>query len=52
MFGKSIVPEIKAKMLSANRIAVFLNERNIQNKLMKYPGFLHVGNNSKKLNND
>ena len=26
MFGKNLVPEIWAKMLSANQIAVFLNE--------------------------
>ena len=35
MFGKNLVPEISAKMLSANQIAVFLNERNLQNKSMK-----------------
>ena len=35
MFGKNLVPEIWAKMLSANQITVFLNERNLQNKSMK-----------------
>ena len=28
MFGKNLLPEIWAKMLSDNQIAVFLNERN------------------------
>ena len=28
MFGKNFVPEIWAKMLSDNQIAVFLNEQN------------------------
>ena len=27
MFGKNLVPEIRAKMLSADQIAVFLNEK-------------------------
>ena len=27
MFGKNLVPEIWAKMLAANQIAVFLNEK-------------------------
>ena len=31
MFGKNFVPEIWAKMLSANQIAVFLNEKFIFN---------------------
>ena len=35
MFGKNLVPETWAKILSANHIAVFLNERNLQNKSMK-----------------
>ena len=35
MFGKNLAPEICAKMLSANQIATFLNERNLQNKSMK-----------------
>ena len=39
-------------MLSANQIAVFLKERNLQNKSMKQPNFLHVESNSKKLNFD
>ena len=33
MFGKNLVPEIWAKMLSANQIAVFLKERNIRKKI-------------------
>ena len=36
MFGKNLVPEIRAKMLSANQIAVFLNERNLQNESMNF----------------
>ena len=35
MFGKNLVPEIWAKMLSANQIAVLFKERNLQNKAMK-----------------
>ena len=35
MFGKNLVPEICAKILSVNQIAVFLNERNLQNKSVK-----------------
>ena len=35
MFGKNPVPEIWVKKLSANQIAVFLNERNLPNKSMK-----------------
>ena len=27
MFGKNLIPEIYAKMLSNNQIAVFLNEK-------------------------
>ena len=29
MFGKNLVPDIWTKMLSANHIAVFLNEQNL-----------------------
>ena len=36
MFGKNLVPDIRAKMLSTNQIAVFLKERNLQNKFMKH----------------
>ena len=32
MFCKTLLPEIWAKMLSAHQIAVFLKERNLQNK--------------------
>ena len=39
-------------MLSANQIAVFSKERNIQNKSVKWPEFTHVDTNSKKLNFD
>ena len=35
MFGKNLVPDIWAKILSTNQIAVFLKERNLQNKFMK-----------------
>ena len=34
MFGKNLGPEM-VKMPSANQIAVFLKERNLQNKSMK-----------------
>ena len=27
MFGENLIPEIWAKMLSANQIAIFLNEK-------------------------
>ena len=49
-FGKNLSPKIWAKMLSSNQIAVFLKERNLQNKSMKLPDFLHVDTSSKKLN--
>ena len=35
MFDKNLDPEIWAKMLSVNQIAVFLNERNLQYNSMK-----------------
>ena len=35
MFGENLFPEIWAKMLSVNQIALFLKERNLQNKSMK-----------------
>ena len=52
MFRKNLAPEIWAEMFSANQIAVFLQERNLQNKSIKYPDFLHFDTNSKKLNFD
>ena len=39
-FGKNLVSEIYAKLLSANQIARFLNQLFLQNKLMKQPNFL------------
>ena len=50
MFGKNLVPEIWAKMLSASQIAVFLNDWNLQIKSFEIAFFLHVDTNSKKLN--
>ena len=35
IFVKNLVPEIKAKMLSTNQIAGFLNELFLQSKLTK-----------------
>ena len=35
MFGKNLLLEIWAEMLSANQIAVCLKEQNLQNKSMK-----------------
>ena len=35
MFGKNFVPEIWAKILSANQTAAFLNEQILQNKSLK-----------------
>ena len=52
MFGRNSVPEIWAKMVSANQIAVFLKDRNLTNKSMKYPDILHVDSNSKNLKFD
>ena len=42
MLGKNLVPEIWAKMLSADQIAGFLNWLYLQNIEMKRPDFLHV----------
>ena len=42
MLGKNLVPEIWAKMLSANQIAGFLNWLYLQKIEMKSPDFLHV----------
>ena len=47
IFGEIFVPEIWAKMFSANQIAGFFNQPYLQNKLM--PGFLHVETNLHKL---
>ena len=52
IFGKIFVPEIWAKMFSANQIAEFFNQPYLQNKSMKQPGFLHVDTNSHKLKVD
>ena len=49
IFGKILVPEIWAKMFSANQIAGFFNQPYPQNKSMKQPDFLHVDTNSHKL---
>ena len=42
MLGKNLVPEIWAKMLSANQIAGFLNWLYLQKIEMKSPDCLHV----------
>ena len=52
IFGKKPVPEIYAKMLSANQIAGFLNILFLQITLMKQPHFLHVDTNSQDLKVD
>ena len=39
ILGKILVPEIWAKMLSTNQIAVFLNWLYLWNKMMKKPDF-------------
>ena len=49
VFVKNLVPEIKAKMLSANQIAGFLNQLFLPNKPIKQPHCLHVDPNSQKL---
>ena len=49
---KIFVPEIWAKMFSANQIAGFLNQPFLQNKWMKQPNILHVDTNSQKLKVD
>ena len=46
IFGKIFVPEIWAKMFSANQIAGFFNQPYLQNKSMKQPDFLDVDKNS------
>ena len=50
--GKSVVPEIYAKMLSAIHIVGFLNQAFLQSKSMKQRHFLHVDTNSQKLKVD
>ena len=50
--GKNFVPEIWAKMFSANQITVFFNQPYLQSKLMKQPDFLHVDTNLHKLKVD
>ena len=52
IFGKNLVPEIWAKMLLANQITGFLNQRYLQNKMMKNPNFLHVDTDLWKLEVD
>ena len=52
MFGKNLVPEIWAKMLSSNQIKGFLNQLYLQNKMMKKPTFLHIDTDSWKLEVD
>ena len=42
LYGKNVVPEIWAKMLSAIEIAGLLNQAFLQSKSMKEPLFLHV----------
>ena len=49
-FGKSLVPEIWVKMLSANQITGFLNELYL--KMMKMPDFMHVDTDSWKIEVD
>ena len=46
---KTFVPEIRAKMFSANLIAGFFNQPYLQNKLIKQPDVVHFGTNSYKL---
>ena len=52
LIGKILVPDIWAKMFSANQIAGFFNQPYLQNKSMKQPDFLHVDTNSYKLKID
>ena len=46
---KNLVPEIWAKMPSANQIAGFLNWLYLLNKMIKKPDFLHIVTDSWKL---
>ena len=52
IFGKILVPEIWAKMFSANQVAGFFIQPYLQNKSMKWLVFLHVDTNSHKLKVD
>ena len=47
--AKNLVPEIQAKMFSANQTAGFLNQLFLQNKWMKQPHFLDDDTNLQKL---
>ena len=47
---ENLVPQIQAKMLSANQIAGFLNQLFLWNKLIEQSHFLHTDTNSQKLN--
>ena len=49
IFGNIFVPEIWAKMFSANEIAGFFNQPYLQNKLMKQPDLLLPDTNLHKL---
>ena len=51
-FGKNFVLEIQVKMFSANQIAVFFNQANLQNKSTKNPVFLYDDTNLHKLKVD
>ena len=52
LFGKSVIPEIQAKIISATEIAGYLNQAFLQSKLMKRLHFLYVDTNSQKLKVD
>ena len=49
IFGKTLVPEISAKMFSANQIAGCFNRTYLQNKSMKQSDFFYSDKNSHKL---
>ena len=49
IFGKIFVPEIWAKMFSANQIAEYFNQTYLQHKSVICPDILHVDTNSHKL---
>ena len=52
ILGKIFVPEIWAKVFSANQITGFFNQPYLQNKSMKQSDFLHADTNSLKLKVD
>ena len=52
MFGKFFIPEILAKMFSADQIAGYFNHPYLQNRSMKQPDFVHALTNSHKLKLD